>query len=132
MPGTELYALIYVEDVDLVADWVVDNLGFVDNWRAPGETGVTEHAELLWGTTRVSINVKASHGDVYSPSSVAVSVPDREAVDRIHAHIAGRLDGVPAPEESRIAYGFTVLDPVDNEWWVHAETGFLDEFRKIK
>ena len=39
------------------------------------------------------------------------------------AHMAREL------EESVVAYSFTACDPDGNQWWVHAETGFLDELR---
>lgn len=33
------------------------------------------------------------------------------------------------PERSRVAYSFTAVDPDGNQWWVNAETGFLDTLR---
>ena len=32
--------------------------------------------------------------------------------------------------ESRVALSFTVADLDGNEWWVNAETGFLDRLRE--
>ena len=132
MPGQETYALVFVDDVDLITDWAVAQLGMTENWRAPGDSGVTEHSEVLWGKSRVSINIKRANNEAFSLSSVAVSVNSDAEVDRIYQHMRGNDVAAPEPATSTVAYGFTVQDPLGNEWWVHNETGFLDQFRQIK
>ena len=43
-------------------------------------------------------------------------------------HAAG-ASIIQGPEESVVAYSFTAVDPDGNQWWVNAETGFLDQLR---
>ena len=65
------------------------------------------------------------------PSGLSLRVDDRAVVDSVYARAkAGGADIVQDLQESRVAYGFTVLDPDGNQWWVNAETGFLDELRQ--
>jgi len=128
---SEVFPLLWSDDVGRIADWAKTTLGLTESWRAAGESGQVEHAELLWPGGKVSVNIRQ---DVYAdmgPSGIALRVNDRNQVDATYAMaIAARTEIARELEDSRIAYSFTALDPDGNQWWVHAETGFLDELRQ--
>ena len=61
---------------------------------------------------------------------IALRVDNRDRVTATHARAqAAGATISQGPEESRVAYSFTAVDPDGNQWWVHAETGFLDQLR---
>ena len=123
--------MLWSNDVEAIVDWATTTLGLQESWRAPGESGVLEHAELLWPGGRISINVKRSEFDSMGPSGISLRIDDRDRVDEIHATAqAAGAQIVQGPGESPIAYSFTAVDPDGNQWWVNAETGFLDELRQ--
>ncbi len=127
-PTTELYPLLWTPDVAALADWAIATLGFDESWRAPGEDGQIEHAELLGFGGKVSINIE--QGLATGPSGIALRVDDAESVDRLAERARGNsAEILRGPEHSRVAYSFTAVDPDGNQWWVHAETGFLDTLR---
>jgi uncharacterized glyoxalase superfamily protein PhnB len=123
----EVFPLLWSKDVAGLADWAVESLGLAESWRASGESAV-EHAELQWISGKVSINL--DRGDNMGPSGISLRVDSRDAVDETlsRAQAAG-ANISQGPEDSRIAYSFTATDPDGNQWWVNAETGFLDELR---
>ncbi|MFT5101509.1 MAG: hypothetical protein ACI9HY_003645, partial [Planctomycetaceae bacterium] len=53
----EVFPLIWSHDVAAISDWAVSALGFVESWRANGESGVVEHAEIHGFNGKVSINI---------------------------------------------------------------------------
>ena len=53
----EVFPLIWTKDVAAISDWAVATLGMTESWRAPGENGQIEHAELHWINGKVSINI---------------------------------------------------------------------------
>ena len=128
---TEVFPLLWSDDVARIVDWAVRALGLTESWRAPGEDGSLEHAELLWPGGRVSISVKAAPYRAMGPSGISLRCDDRNRVDAVYqrARSAG-AEIIQGPEESRVAYSFTALDPDGNQWWVNAENGFLDQLRK--
>ena len=129
-PVAELFPLIWSDDVAAIVDWAVEALGLTESWRAPGDSGL-EHAELLWPGGRISINVRTDATRHTGPSGISLRIDDREAVDRLHARAVAAGAEISQPlTESRVAYSFTALDPDGNQWWVNAETGFLDELRR--
>ena len=128
-PVSEVFPLIWSDNVEIILDWAVSSLGLTESWRAPGESGL-EHAELLWPGGRVSINVRTDDTRDMGPAGIALRFDDREVVDRIHAQaVAAGAEVMQAPGESRVAYSFIARDPDGNQWWVNAENGFLDELR---
>lgn len=129
-PANEVFPLLWSDDVEAIVDWAVKSLKLVESWRAPGEDGRLEHAELLWPGGRISVNVKGSLYAGMGPSGVSLRIDDRNRVDELYHH--ARDAGAEITQdlaESRIAYSFTAVDPDRNQWWVNAETGFLDELR---
>ena len=128
---SEVYPLLWSANVAAIADWAVATLGLTEAWRAGGgDSGAVEHAELAWSGGRVSINVKTDATRNTGPSGIALRIDDRNRVDELHARaVAGGAEITQGPEESRVAYSFTTLDPDGNQWWINAETGFLDELR---
>jgi len=56
-PVSEVFPLLWSEDVERIVDWAVNALGLTESWRAPGKNGL-EHAELLWPGGRISINIR--------------------------------------------------------------------------
>lgn len=125
---TEVFPLLWSKDVAAIGDWAVETLGLVESWRAPGEDGQIEHLELHWFNGKISVNIDKGFGA--GPSGISLRVDDREVVDQIYQRaVASGADITQGPEESPVAYSFTALDPDGNQWWVNAETGFLDELR---
>lgn len=125
---SEVFPLLWSKDVTALVDWAVSALGLKECWRAAGENGQVEHAELLWFSGKVSINI--DRGDNMGPSGLSLRVDDRQIVDQIHQQaVAAGASITQGPEESRVAYSFTATDADGNQWWVNAETGFLDELR---
>ncbi len=130
-PISEVFPLLWSNDVGAIADWAINSLGLTESWRAPNDEGVIEHAELLWPGGRISINVKDSRSASMGPSGISLRVDDRARVDATHAQaVQAGAEITQGPEDSPVAYSFTALDPDGNQWWVNAETGFLDQLRK--
>ncbi len=128
-PVSEVFPLIWSDDVEAILDWCVGTLGLMESWRAPGAEGL-EHAEVLWPGGRVSINVRTDSTRHTGPSGISLRVDDRERVAALHDRVvAAGGEILMALSESPVAYSFTALDPDGNQWWVNAETGFLDELR---
>ncbi len=125
----EVYPLIWTGNVAALADWGVAVLGLTESWRAPGEDGRIEHAELLWLQGRISNNIRKA-GEHTGPSGISLRVDDRRQVEALYDRAQGCNANITQPlMDSRIAYSFTVNDPDNNQWWVNAETGFLDSLR---
>ena len=125
----EVFPLLWSKDVDALVSWAVTTLGLREAWRAPGEDGQIEHAELNWINGKISINIDKGFG--MGPSGISLRVDSRDAVDETHRlAVSAGANITQGPEDSRVAYSFTATDPEGNQWWVNAETGFLDELRK--
>ncbi len=128
-PVSEVFPIIWTDDVEGIVDWCVNALGMTESWRAPGTEGL-EHAEVLWPGGRVSINIRTESTRQMGPSGISLRVDDRDRVAAIHAQaVRAGSEILMSLTESAIAYSFTALDPDGNQWWVNAETGFLDELR---
>ncbi len=126
----QLFPLLWSNDVEAVSRWAQDTLGLSLAWQAPGEHGGLDHVELTWGTGRVSVNRQAPEYQNMGPSGVAMQVDSKAHVDAVYALVKQTgTEIVRDLENSPIAYSFTVLDPDQNQWWVHFETGMLDELR---
>lgn len=129
-PVSEVFPLLWSDDVEGIVDWAIATLGLTESWRAPGENGGLEHAELLWPGGRVSINVRGEASAGMGPSGISIRIDDRDQVDAVHEKaLAAGAKISQELTESRVAYSFTALDPDGNQWWVNAETGFLDGLR---
>lgn len=129
-PVSEAFPLLWSDDVAVIIDWAVNGLGLTESWRAADEKGRLEHAEVLWYGNRIGVNVKAAQYAGMGPSGISLRTDSRERVEGAYAR--ARQAGVEIVQElaeSRVAYSFTVVDPDGNQWWVNAETGFLDELR---
>jgi len=123
---TEVFPLIWTQDVAALSDWAVAVLGLTESWRAPGESGEVEHAELHWFSGKVFINI--SNGRQMGPSGISLRVDDRNRVEALYqGALKAGADITQGPEESRVAYSFTATDADGNQWWVNADTGMLDQ-----
>ena len=132
MSVKEVIPLVFVDidEVGNIADWAVSVLGCKESWRAPGEDDRFEHVELHWGESKISINRIDDRSKAVGPASIGLRIDDRAQVEAIYANAQAAGANIKQPlAESRIAYGFTVADPAGNDWWVHAENGFLDTLR---
>ena len=128
-PVSEVFPLLWSDNVERIVDWAIDSLGLMESWRAPGERGL-EHAELLWPGGRVSVNVRTDATRDMGPSGISLRVDDRDSVDAAYAKaLAAGAEILMPTMDSPVAYSFTAVDPDGNQWWVNAETGFLDELR---
>ena len=126
----EVFPLLWSNDVEALLNWAVSTLGLRESWRAPGEDGRIEHAELHWINGKISINIDKGLG--MGPSGISLRVDNRETVDETHKRAASSGANISQrPEDSLVAYSFTATDPDGNQWWVNAESGFLDELRTI-
>ena len=130
-PSSEAFPLLWSDDVAKILSWAVTSLGLQESWRAPGANGEVEHAELIWPGGKISINVRADGYAKMGPSRIGLRVATNAEVDRIHALATQASAQILQPlMESAVAYSFTALDPDGNQWWVHAETGMLDQLRQ--
>lgn len=130
MAATTVYPLLWSDDVGAIMDWAIASLGLSVAWLSASELGAIDHAELSWHGGRVSVNVRQDMYADMGPSGIALRLEGRAAVDASHVRAsAAGARIVRPPEESDIAYSFTLLDPDGNQWWVHAETGMLDSLR---
>ncbi len=128
--ATEVYPLLWSDDVDQIVSWAQKSLGLTQIWSAADAAGRTEHAELRWPGGRISVNIKQEQYRSMGPSGIALRVDDRDAVDAALAKAeAAGAQIVQGPQETSVAYSFTALDPDGNQWWVNAETGMLDQLR---
>jgi uncharacterized glyoxalase superfamily protein PhnB len=129
--ASEVFPLLASTDVGRISDWAVSVLGLTESWRAAGESGEVEHAELHWFSGRIIVNIRRDADSSLGPAGISLRVDDRAVVDSVYASAtAGGADIFQDLQESRVAYSFTALDPDGNQWWVNAETGFLDELRQ--
>lgn len=127
---SEVYPLIPSDDVGGLADWLVEKLGLAESWRH-AEGDKVEHAELIWPGGRVSIN-RTKPGEVVGHAQIALRVDDRSSVDATFARAkAAGAEFQLELTETQVAYSFTARDPEGNQWWVSAETGFLDKLRTL-
>ena len=128
-PVAEVFPLLWSEDVAGITDWATTALGLTESWRAPNEAGVVEHAEVRWPGGKVSINIKRPNEHM-GPTGISLRIDDRDQVKAIHARALAAGASITQPlADSLIAYSFTATDQDGNQWWVNAETGFLDELR---
>lgn len=127
----EVFPLIWTADVPALIDWAVAVLGLKESWRAPAsEAGEIEHAELHWQSGKVSLNLARPGKVRMGPAGISLRVDDRARVEAVYRRaVAAGANITQGPEETRIAYSFTATDPDGNQWWVNAETGFLDRLR---
>lgn len=126
-----VYPLLWSDDVERILDWTAETLGLTESWRATGDSGAVEHAELMWPGGRISISFKRAPYMDMGPSGISLRIDDRDQVEALFKR--ARDSGariLQELQESRVAYSFTALDPDGNQWWVNAETGFLDQLRQ--
>ncbi|MGE0621866.1 MAG: VOC family protein [Pseudomonadales bacterium] len=130
-PVAEVFPLVWTTDVPALVDWAVGALGLVEAWRAPpNDAGEIEHAELCWIRGRISLNLQRPGKAAMGPAGISLRVDDRARVEALYRRaVAAGASITQGPEETRIAYSFTATDRDGNQWWVNAETGFLDRLR---
>ncbi len=129
---TEVFPLIWSQDPGAIADWATNALGLTESWRADGENGQVEHVELHWQNNggKVSINIQGPQYAKMGPSGISLRIDDKAQVDAIYLTAQQANADILQPlAESPVAYSFTAIDPDGNQWWVNAETGFLDKLR---
>jgi len=96
------------------------------HWKHEDGDGRLVHAEVLWGSDRISIAAGEPRR-----CSLGLEVEDEATVERLFeravsasAHIEMGLT------HSKVAYSFTIQDSEGNPYWIHAETGYLDQLRR--
>ena len=135
MPNAKdhVFPLLWSNDVAQLLSWATRSLGIQESWRAESETAndVVEHAELIWPKGKISINIKSDSYADMGPCGIGLGVSNNAEVDRIHAlAVAAKAEILQPLMASPVAYSFTARDPDGNQWWVHAETGMLDQLRQ--
>ncbi len=129
----EVFPLVFADDVGRIADWAVERLGLTESWRAVEDSGVVEHAELSWPGGRISLNIRHDSNQHMGPAGISLRIDDPQQVKAVYARaVTAGASIIQGPETTRIAYSFTAVDPERNQWWVNAETGFLDQLRQEK
>lgn len=127
----EVYPLVWCHDVGRIADWAVQTLGLTESWRAVEDSGVVEHAELTWAGGRISLNLRLGSNQHMGPAGISLRIDDAARVQAAYAKaVSAGATITQGPETTRVAYSFTAIDPERNQWWVNAETGFLDQLRQ--
>lgn len=130
---TEVYPLVWADDVGRITDWAVETLGLTESWRAVEDSGVAEHAELTWPGGRISLNIRDDSNLHMGPAGISLRIDDPERVKAVHGKaVNAGASIIQGPETTRIAYSFTAVGTEGNQWWVSAETGFLDQLRQNK
>lgn len=130
-PIKEVIVLLNSDDPAALADWATKHLNLDESWRAANENGAVEHVELRWGQSRISINATREGQHITGKTSLGLRVDDEAVVRSLYQQVLDK-DAELRMEltESRVALSFTVADLDGNEWWVNAETGFLDRLRE--
>ena len=91
MPGQETYALVFVDDVDLITDWAVAQLGMLI--RASGIDPENLVLELDgWGAE--TLGPEAAEALRRLGVGVGVSLRHHATWEPIPGHLAGRLDSI--------------------------------------
>jgi len=132
----EATVLLWSRNVGRILDWATTTLGLTESWRAEGGKGGVEHGELLWQPdqastgNRITISFSREPYTKMGPSGISLRTGERAVVDELHDRAATNdAEIIQGLEDSRVAYSFTARDPDGNQWWVNAETGFLDKLR---
>ena len=126
----EVFPLIWSDDVARLCTGAHECLGLAESWRAEGDDGRVEHAELVWPGGKISLNERRPEFTSIGPSGIGLRMDDQDMVANTHARaVRAGASITQALAEPPVAYSFTATDPDGNQWWVHAETGFLDELR---
>ena len=114
---TAAVPFVYCADAGLVADWLVDVLGFEERSRWAADDGTVTNVELLAGASEVWLDGpvpdwKDKLGGL--PCWVGFLVDD---VDATHAEIVARGGECPPPVDREFGVRtFSVTDPEGHEW----------------
>ena len=134
--SAEATVLLWSADVGRILEWATVTLGLTESWRAGGERSGVEHGELLWqpdqasAGNRITISSAREQYANMGPSGISLRTSERALVDELHERATTHgTEIIQGPEDSIVAYSFTAQDPDGNQWWVNAETGFLDKLR---
>ena len=132
-PVQEVISLLFSDQPAVIADWAIQQLGLEESWRASNDEGVVEHIELRWAQSRISINATRDGQEITGKTSLGLRLDDDASVRALYQRASEFGAEIRmALTESKVALSFTLADPDGNEWWVNAETGFLNQLRKAK
>ena len=132
-PVQEVISLLFSDQPGIIADWAIKRLGLEESWRASNDDGAVEHVELRWAQSRISINATREGQEITGKTSLGLRLDDDASVKALYQRaIEFGAEIRMALTESKVALSFTLADPDGNEWWVNAETGFLDQLREAK
>ena len=123
--AVRVVSLLVKKDPQSLLRFFSKTLGIEAHWKHEDGDGHVVHAEVLWGRDRISINAGEPR-----PCSLGLEVQDEQTVERLFeralsasAHIEMGLT------HSKVAFSFTIQDPEGNQYWIHSETGLLDQLR---
>ena len=132
-PVQEVISLLFSDQPGIIADWAIKQLGLEESWRASNDDGAVEHIELRWAKSRISINATREGQQITGKTSLGLRLDDAASVKALYQQaIQFGAEIRMALTESKVALSFTLADPDGNEWWVNAETGFLDQLREAR
>ena len=132
-PVQEVISLLFSDQTGIIADWAIKQLGLEESWRASYDDGAVEHVELRWAKSRISINATREGQQITGKTSLGLRLDDAASVKALYQQaIQFGAEIRMALTESKVALSFTLADPDGNEWWVNAETGFLDQLREAR
>jgi uncharacterized glyoxalase superfamily protein PhnB len=101
-------------------------LGIKAHWKHEDGDGRVVHAEVLWGSDRISITA----GEPLR-CSLGLEVEDEATVERLFERALSASARVKMGlTHSKVAYGFTIQDSEGNQYWIHAETVYPDQLRR--
>ena len=132
-PVQEVISLLFSDQPGIIADWAIKQLGLEESWRASNDDGAVEHVELRWAKSRISISATREGQQITGKTSLGLRLDDAASVKALYQQaIQFGAEIRMALTESKVALSFTLADPDGNEWWVNAETGFLDQLREAR
>ena len=126
MNGVRVIPLLATRDPESLLTFFSKTPDVEAHWQHEDGDGRLVHAEVLWGSDRISL----AKGEPRR-CSLGLEVEDDATVERLFeravsasAHIEMGLT------HSKVAYSFTIQDADGNQYWIHAETGYLDQLRR--
>jgi len=117
--------LLVTRDPQSLLTFFSKTLDIEAHWKHEDGDGRVVHAEVLWGSDRISITAGEPRR-----CSLGLEVEDEATVERLFERaVLASAQIEMGLTHSKVAYSFTIQDTDGNQYWIHAETGYLDQLR---
>ena len=117
--------LLVTRDPQSLLTFFSQTLDVEAHWKHEDSDGRVVHAEVLWGSNRISITAGEPRR-----CSLGLEVEDEATVERLFERAVSAAAQIEMGlTHSKVAYSFTIQDADVNQYWIHAETGYLDLLR---